>query len=187
MKREFLKSLELSEDMIDKIMAEYGKSVEAEKAKVTTADAALKTAQEQLTEANKQIESFKALKPEELQKAADDYKVKFEQAQKDAQSEIAKLKFDHALDGALTSAKAKNAKAVKALLDTELLKLAEDGSVSGLKEQLEKIQKDNDFLFESETPDPKIVLGGNNQPIKNISAFEAAARKGAGLAQQEGK
>ena len=34
MKREFLKSLELEEETIDKIMSEYGKSISSEKAKV---------------------------------------------------------------------------------------------------------------------------------------------------------
>jgi len=120
------------------------------------------------------------LDPEALQKAADDWKVKAETAQAEATSQIAALKFDHALDGALSGAKAKNVKAVRALLNTELLKLADDGSVSGLKEQLEKIKSENDYLFESDTPTPKVVVGGNPKNVLSDSMV-LAARRAAGL------
>ena len=55
MKREYLKSLELSEEIIDKIMDENGKDVEAVKNKYADYD----NIKVQLKEANKQIENFK--------------------------------------------------------------------------------------------------------------------------------
>jgi hypothetical protein len=91
------------------------------------------------------------------------------------------LKFDYALTGALSGAKAKNTKAVKALLNTNDLKLGEDGTLVGLSEQLAKVKSENGYLFEDETPSPKIVAGGgNNQSIIGDSVVEAA-RKAAGL------
>jgi len=71
-------------------------------------------------------------------------------------------------------------KAVRALLIEADLKLTDDGLV-GLKEQLEKIKPENDYLFESDTPTPKIVSGGGNKPIENQDAVIVAARKAAGL------
>lgn len=185
MKREDLKKLlgdAGTDEVIDAIMKLHGGDIEASKTKITDLTKQLETAQGQLTEANTTIEGFKKLKPEELQAAADDWKFKFEQAQKDAADQLAALKFDHALEGALTGARARNTKAVQALLQRDLLKLADDGTISGLKEQLEKIQADNDYLFESEKPAPKVVAGGNNQQV-TADAFEAALWKGAGLEQ----
>ena len=184
MKREDLEKQGLTKEQIDFIMAENGKDVEAQKAKTTAAEAAAKTATDQLTEANKQIDAFKGMDIEGVKKSAEEWKTKAEAAKAEADKQLASLKFDHALDGALTTAKAKNAKAVKALLNPEGLKYNEaDGSIIGLKEQLEKIKSESDYLFESETPEPKIVLGGNNKSVLSDPVI-MAARKAAGLPEQ---
>ena len=190
MKREDLEKLGLNKEQIDSIMAENGKDVEAQKAKTTTAEAELAGLKTQLGEANKQIEGFKGLKVEDIQKAADDWKAKAEQAAKDAATQVGALKFEHALENALTGAKAKNVKAVKALLNTEQLKFNEaDGSIVGLKEQLEAIQKDNGYLFEAageiQKP-PTIVTGGGKTPT-SADPLLAAMMQGAGFKKEEGK
>lgn len=180
MKREELIKLGIAEDLVDKIMALHGSDIESHKAKLTTSQAEIDGLKKQLTEAGTTIEGFKKLDPEALQKAADEWKVKAEAAQAEATNQVAALKFDHALDGALTGAKAKNAKAVKALLAMDALKLNDDGSILGLKEQLEKIQSENDFLFESDQPTPKIVTGGNPKSVISDPMIQAA-RRAAGL------
>jgi len=185
MKREMLKELGLTDDQIDKIMAENGKDIEKHKAAVETAKAEADGLRTQLTDAGKRIEAFKGMDIEGIKKAADEWKTKSEQAEKNATAQVVQLRFDHALDGVLTGVKARNPKAVKALLDMENLKLNEaDGTIVGLEDQLKKIKEANDYLFENETPTPKIVAGVINQPVGNISAFEAAARRGAGLPLQ---
>lgn len=182
MKREDLEKLGLSKEQVDSIMALHGQDVEAHKKAITTAEGERDQAKTQLTAANQQIESFKGMKkPEEVDAAVNEWKTKFDKAETDHAAELAKVKFDHALESALTGAKAKNVKAVQALLSMDALKLNDDGSILGLKEQLEKVQKENDFLFEGDKPDPKIVLGGGNQHVKNLSTLEAAAFKGAGI------
>ena len=62
------------------------------------------------------------------------------------------LKIDYAVEKALTGAKAKNIKAVKALLELEDAKLDKDGNVKGLAEQIEKLTAGDDtkFLFEAQ-------------------------------------
>lgn len=187
MKREDLIKLGIAEDVVDKIMALHGTDIEAHKTKLTAAETERDGLKTQLTEANKAIDGFKALKVEDIQKAAEDWKAKAEQAAKDSAAQLSALKFDHALDGALTGAKAKNLKAVKALLQMDGLKLNEaDGSILGLKEQLDKIVADNDYLFTSDNPDPQIVAPGNNKSV-NADTFMAAALRGAGLPLPEGK
>jgi hypothetical protein len=185
MKREELKALELSDENIEAIMKLHGQDVEETKNKLTQAEKEKEGLQAQLDEANKAIKGFEGLDVAGIKAAAADWEAKAKQAKEDADAEIAKLKFDHALEAALTGAKAKNPKAVKALLDMEALKLNEaDGSVIGLNEQIEKVKTDNDYLFESETPAPTFAKGGKTSQLTD-DAIVAAARQAAGLVNEQ--
>ena len=172
MKREFLTGLGVAEDVIDKIMAENGKDIEATKAKYADYDA-LKT---QLSEANGKIEEFGKLDFDGVKKMADDYKAKFEEAQAESKKQIEAMQFNHALENALSGAKAKNVKAVRALLETDKLKLNKDGSLTGLTEQLDKLKSENDYLFEAEKKeDVPQFLGGSSggSPASDEDAVRA--------------
>ena len=184
MKREDLKELNLSDDALDKIMALHGADIEKHKNAVTTAKAEADTLKKQLDDAGKQIESFKGMDVEGIKKAADDWKAKYEQAQKDAAAQLESVKFEHSLEGALSAAKAKNIKAVRALLNLEGLKLSDDG-ILGLKEQLEKIKAENDYLFEGEKPVQKIVDKTTNTTTSD--GLLDTVRKYAGVATKETK
>ncbi|MBA3572544.1 MAG: phage scaffolding protein [Pyrinomonadaceae bacterium] len=179
MKRDDLKAMGIADEAIDAIMAAHGKDVESHKTAVATANAELENLKAQLTEAGTTIEGFKALKPDELKAAADEWKARAEQAQADAAKQLATVRFEHSLENALKDAKARNVRAVTALLSKDALKLNEDGSILGLKEQLETLKKESDYLFEGTQPTPKIVTGGNNQPIAEIPGL--AAWKAAGF------
>lgn len=177
MKTEELLALGITEEQAKSILVINGKDIESSKAKFSDYDD-LKT---QLSEANKQIQAFKEMDIDGIKKAADDWKVKAETAEKEAQSKLERLQFDHALDSALGGAKAKNPKAVRALLDMEGLKLNGE-EVVGLKEQLEKIKTDNDYLFEgAQEKVPQIVKGTGGNPPPLTDVFTMAARRAAGL------
>jgi hypothetical protein len=180
MKREELEKLGLEKEAIDSIMALHGKDIEANKAKAAAIESERDGLKSQLDEAAKAIEGFKALDIEGVKKSADEWKAKAEQAQKDAEKQVYQVRYESALSDALKASKAKNVKAVRALLNEADLKLTDDGLV-GLKEQLEKVKPENDYLFESDVPTPKIVSGGGNKPIVNLDAVVIAARKAAGL------
>ena len=191
MKREDLEKLGITDkEQVDAIMTLHGKGVEAHKTAAESAQAELKTSQDQLSKANETIEGFKKLDVDGIKQAADEWKSKFETAQNEAAEQMSKMKFDHALDGALAAAKPKDqtaTKAVKALLDHEGLKLQADGSILGLNEQLEKIKSEADYLFESDGNDPKIVANANNTGVlQNADSFMAAARRGAQLPDNSG-
>ena len=182
MKREDLKALELSDDVIEKVMSMHGKGIESLKSNLTTLQAETDGLKTQLTEAGAQIEKFKGMDIDGIKAAADDWKAKAEKAQTDAAAQLAAVKFDHALESALTGAKAKNAKAVQALLSTDALKDANGEFITErFNEQLEKIKSENDYLFADVKEPPKIITGGNNQSVVG-DAFEIAMRKGANLA-----
>lgn len=167
MKTEFLKSLNLSQEVIDKIMAENGKDIAVEQKKaekvIQERDSyklKAESLETQVNDANTEIQKFKDMDIDGIKKAADDWKETAEKAKADADKQISQMKFDYALSAALTGAKAKNTKAVKALLDMDGLKF-NDGKIVGLDEQLAQIKADNDYLFESDEPAPEFVKGTN--------------------------
>ena len=91
-------------------------------------------------------------------------------------TEMEKLQFDYALEGALNSAKSKNNKALKALLDMDSIKYQE-GKFEGLQEQIEALQKDASYLFDLNTaPTNTGGLGsfGRNNQIENSGSSQSA-------------
>ena len=179
MKREFLQNFKigdqsLSKEAIDAILDENSRDISAAKAKFEDYE----TIKQQLSEANQAIEGFKAMDIESVKKAAEDWKQKFEQAQKDADARVTAIQFDAMLDSAITSARGRNAKAVKALLDVDTLK-ASKNQEADVSAALETLKKDSGYLFESETPPPYAAgtgtapVGGKYSPEMN--AIRAAA------------
>lgn len=66
-------------------------------------------------------------------------------------AEIKQLKVDNAIESALMDAKVRNVKAVKALLtNLDKAEFAEDGTMKGLAEQIEALQKTDAYLFETD-------------------------------------
>lgn len=94
----------------------------------------------------------------------------------DYENKINQMQFDYALDGALTNAKSKNNKALKALLDMNSIKYQE-GKLEGLREQIEALQKDASYLFDLNTaPANTGGLGsfGRNNQIENSGSSQSA-------------
>jgi len=181
MKREELKKLGIEEDgLLDGVMTLYGKGIEKHKADLEAARSELEGVKAQLTEASETIAGFKELDVEAIKSSADEWKEKFETAKADADKRLAELQFNHALDGALLTARAKNPKAVRALLNADILQLQDDGTIAGLKEQLETLKNESDYLFDSDEPEPQIVTGGKNKNVLG-DASAMAARRAAGL------
>lgn len=78
-------------------------------------------------------------------------------------TDITAVKKDSAISIVLANSRAKNIKAVKALLDESKIYL--DGDVVvGLDDQLSKIKKDNDYLFENDIQHPSIEQPSNGKP-----------------------
>ena len=156
MTRAELEALGLTKEQIDSVMGINGNDIEKVKTKLTEAEKEADTLKEQIKDRDKQLNDLKNSK-EDL----DGLKSQIETLQKDNKAkdeqykaEIRNLKVNSAVDAALTGAKAKNHTAVKALLkDLDKAELLEDGTVKGLKEQIEALTKadDSKFLFDIET------------------------------------
>lgn len=98
MKTEDLKEKGLTDEQIQFIMAENGKDIKKYKDLSETQKTQLEDVTKQLTEANKQIDNFKEMDIESIKKTADEYKQKFEQAQKDAEKKEKEMQYDSNLD-----------------------------------------------------------------------------------------
>ena len=116
----------------------------------------VKQLKQQLADRDNDLESLrkKAKDNEELQQEIDDLKQQYDDTKKEYEDKIKQQTFNYELEKALTNAKAKNPKAVKALLDTEAIKLDGD-KLLGLEEQLNAIKENDSYLFQSEE-EPKL-------------------------------
>ena len=157
MTRKQLEDLGLSKEQADAIMKINGDDIENAKsvsaAEIKNMQTEVEGLKGQVKERDTQLETLKAaagdneaLKTQiaDLQKANAD-------AVSAHESEMTQLRVDFAVEKALTGAKAKNIKAVKALLDLEGAKLDKEGNVKGLQEQIDKLVADEStkFLFDA--------------------------------------
>lgn len=154
MKREDLEKLfgtklgDESKTIIDEIMKINGEDVTLAKQKVPELEAQVQSLTAQYKSANEQIDALKSMKPEELKKSVEEYKVKIADLEKQGNEKVMAVKKDYEIDIALVKAGAKNAKAVKSLLDLEKITLDKDGKVGGIEDQLKAIKTSDDYLFE---------------------------------------
>ena len=154
MKRKFLEDLELDKDVIDKIMAENGRDIEAAKGDLTEITNERDNLKKDIAARDEQIETLKksAGSNEDLKKQIESL-----------QAENKATKINGAIEKALTAAKALNVTAAKALLkDLDKAELSEDGTIKGLDEQIKALQKDEStkFLFAAAEESKKTQIKG---------------------------
>ena len=184
MKREFLQNLKVGEEslpkeVIDAIMAENGRDIQAAK------DAAVKPYADYQTikDENEQLKQQQGSATVDG-KTAQQWKEAHDQAVADHQKELDGVKFQHTLDAAITGARGKNAKAITALLDVETLRGSEDQQ-KAINAALEALKKDSGYLFDEEGTPPPYAQGtgtnGNQPPVPQdslASALRARYEKG---------
>ena len=137
------------------------------KAKYNELNESKKLAEDNLKKANATLEELKgkAGLSDEYKAQIDKLKEEAKKAEETHKATVAQMKRDSAIDSALASAKARNSKAVRALLDEGKLVLNDDGSLSGLKEQIEAVKKENAFLFDSSDDDNNGGGGNGGKPF----------------------
>lgn len=148
MNKEKLLELGLTEEQAKAVLEGFKGYVPPER--FNEVNEAKKNAEALVSERDKQIEGLKkstgdneALKAE-IEKLQGENKA----AKEKYESDIKTLKINNAIDSALTSAGAKNLKAVRALLDMEKITLEGD-EVKGVDDQIKALVKgeDSSFLF----------------------------------------
>lgn len=148
MKKEDLVALGLTEEQADSVITGFGTMVPKSRLDEKIQEAKdyksqLDARDKQLAELEPKAAGNEALL-QQIQKLQDDNK----KVQTDYEAKLSEQSYNFALESALSGAKVKNAKAVKALLDNEKIKL--DGNdLVGLKEQLEALKTSDAYLFET--------------------------------------
>ncbi len=175
MERKFLESLGIEKEAIDKIMAENGKDIEAQKALTVAETQKVTAANDTIKQLQDAVKKFDGVDVEKL-------KADLATLQKKYNDDVAAAKLDNALNLALTEAKAKNPKLAKAALDLSRIKLDGD-KLLGLDDQLKKLRESDGYLFEEDKAPGKITTGlEHKDPLDgDVDKFAAAAMKGAGL------
>lgn len=152
MKREFLQNIKvgdqvLPKEIIDSILDEHSRSIGTLKTENDNLRSQLQTAKDGL-------KAFEGVDVKDLQGQIT--KLQQDLADKDTahQTELANLAFDRKIEDAITGAKGKNAKAIKALLDIDTLKASKNQDAD-IKAAMDALQKDSGYLFgDVQTPPP---------------------------------
>jgi len=111
----------------------------------------------------KDVESLKNNKgtAEELQNKLNELTSNHTKTVDEYNGKLIAMQKDYAIDLALHEAGARNTKAVKALLDDKVITISDNGVV-GLKEQIETIKTNNDYLFAPKDKVPNVGNGSVN-------------------------
>lgn len=177
MKTEFLKGLGIVEQsVIDAIMAENGKDINAVKSNTTQLETQIEDLKNQLSDRDTQLKDLKksAKDNEGLTSKITELEEANKKASEDYENKIIAIQKTHAIESGVRDAKAKNVKAVMALLDADKITF-KDGKAEGLTEQLDALSKaeDTSFLFGTVETVPPVIganpanppaNGGNNPP-----------------------
>ena len=164
-KTETLKEKGLTQEQIDYIMAEAGKQVNS----LTAERDGYKN---QLATAQASLKAMEGIDAAGLQTKINE----LSEQMKGKDAEIEKIKSDYAFDEAIRKASGKNERAIMALLDVDGLK-ASKNQTQDIDAALAAVKKDNDYLFGSSAPVPRVVSStsgiNNDAQTKREQANEA--------------
>ena len=152
---------------LENVDVRYNK-LQEQKKQLEEASKAYQKQLEELTKNNADVEA--------LNKLVEQLQLSNKELEENHSKEMHNLQFNFALEGALTNAKSKNNKALKALLNMDNIRYQE-GKLEGLQEQIEALQKDASYLFDLETtPQNTGGLGnfGRNNQIENSGSSQSA-------------
>ncbi|EKZ7015243.1 phage scaffolding protein [Listeria monocytogenes] len=178
MKREDLKALGLTDEQIESVMTAHGQSVQSLNTQIVTLQQSEKELQSQVSKRDADLKKIQKDNSdnEELKAQIKDLQKENAEQETKYQESIVSIQRDSALNNLLAETKAKNPKAVAALLDNDKI-VFKDGELSGAKEQLEALQKSDGYLFDLGTKQ-----GGYNPPAgstaTNYASFDEAMEKG---------
>lgn len=181
MKTEFLQNFnvggqQLPKEVIDAILAENGRDIEAAKKPFADYDAI----KDQLKTARDGLKAFEGVDVASLQGEITKLQGQLKDKDTEWQKKLDDMAFDGILKDAITAAKGKNVRAITALLDVESIRSSKDQS-KAIEAALEGVKQENDYLFDAQTPPHYAPGTGTNGAGGKYSAAEMAIRAAAGL------
>ena len=160
MKRDFLTALGLSDDAVDKIMAEHGKSVNSLKSKQTELEEQIETYKQHVSDRDKQLETLKKATgdSEKLQAQISKLQEENKKSKEAYDAKIKQMGIDNAMKLALTNAKAKDIDMLRVKLNLDDAEMEGD-TITGLDKQISKLKEDYPYMFDGEV---KPTIAGTN-------------------------
>ena len=133
---------------------------------------------EQLTAAQTALEGFKGVNVEELNGKIAQLTSDLDAREKEYRGKIEEMEFTAELDRVLGESKARNGKAVTALLDLDALRSSKNRG-EDIRAAVAKLRESDDYLFESDEPVKNPVAPTNNPHLgaKKMSLAEAMKYK----------
>ena len=171
MKAEFLQNFKvgdapLPKEVIDAILAENDRDVTA----AVKPYADYESIKEQLKTATDGLKAFEGVDVKDLQGKVAKLTGDLAANEKEHQKKLAELEFDGALKDAITAARGRSVKAVRAMLDVDALR-ASKNQQADIKAALEGLKKDSSYLFESDETPPPYAAGTGTQSPPDGKAF----------------
>lgn len=145
MNTEELKALGLSDEQIKKVMASYGKAINAEKEKQ---QAELQAKDDTIKARDKDLKDLKKTADEETLAKIAELQEKHKAELKEANDKAAKAMLEGKISEVLGHSKARNVDLLRKALNSEEISLNAEGQLIGLKEQISKLQETDAYLFD---------------------------------------
>ncbi|MGX7691802.1 phage scaffolding protein [Lactiplantibacillus plantarum] len=168
MERKDLEALGLDDKQTTEVMKLYNAGIEPIKQQVADIKSELDSVKQQVVDRDGQIKSLgeQAGNSEKLNKQIAALQETIKTKDSEAAASLTKVKTDNAVQMALRDAKARDAKAIMPFIDMDTIKLGDDGQLTGITEQIEKLQESHNYLFDKSDdndgkPAVKITAGGN--------------------------
>lgn len=156
MKRKFLVDLGLEADVIDKIMAEYGNSI-------NTIQSISETHQDTIKDLTEKLEKFKEVD-------IDDLNSQIANLTKEKENIVINNAIETALNGV------KHKELLKGQFDLSKIKLDKDGNIKGIDEQLTTIKENYKDFFEQGQGQTVQAQSGyipaNPEPAKQVDTYD---------------
>lgn len=166
MKKEDLTALGLSDEQIAGVQKLNGIDIESEKKKLSKVEVERDNYKGQLETAQNTLKAFEGVDVTELKGKIETLNNDLLKKEKEYQNKLSDMEFNSLLDSAISQTGAKSAKAVKAFIDIETLKSSKNQS-DDIKNALEAIKTENDYLFTSTEPIKNAVKPTSNTSLNN--------------------
>lgn len=168
MERKELEALGLDDKQMTEVMKLYNASIEPIKQQVADTKSELDSVKQQVVDRDGQIKSLgeQAGNSEKLKEQIAALQETIKAKDSEAAASLNRVKTDNAVQMALRDAKVRDAKAIMPFIDMDIVKLGDDGQLTGIAEQIEKLQESHDYLFDKSNDNGgrtsvKIIAGGN--------------------------
>lgn len=167
MKRDFLDSLGIEKELIDKIMSEHGKTIETYKAQI-------ESHKSRLSEVSEQLKAFDGINVNEMKSEFERLKNDMVNKEAEYQKQLADRDFQSILESSILSANGKNSKAIMAMLNLDELRQSQNQR-EDIQTAIKAVYDTDSYLFNTQPTESiqsspiSVSTGGAHKEIVNLN------------------